>query len=133
MGSMALRRLLEERFSSLSTELQDLFEKSRDQGKRELADQLNQAVRRLRLCEDTEELAATLTDAAGGFAGGAALFRIEDDVARGQRIRGVSEELTDRFLSLEVPLANAAALDGSVESCDPVTAIASESEVSAAL
>ena len=99
-------------------------------GRQELADQLNQAVRRLRLCKDLEELAGTLVDAAGAFASGAAMFVIEDEKARGRRIRGVEEETANAFLSLSVPLSSAAALAGAVEGRDPVTALTSAAQVS---
>ena len=125
-----LRLLLEDRFSQVSKEIENLFAEARHQGRRELAEQLNQAVRRLRHCGDTEELAATLVDAVGAFAAGAALFRIEDAVAKGERIRGVTEDLADRFVSLEVPLGDAAALAGAVESRDPVIAASAASQVS---
>ena len=125
-----LRLLLEDRFSHVSKEIENLFTESRHQARRELAEQLNQAVRRLRHCLEAEELVATLVDAAGAFAAGAALFRVEDGVARGERIRGVTEEIADRFVSVEVPLGNAAALAGAVESRDPVIAASTPSQVS---
>ena len=95
---MASRRLLEDHFSRISAEVDEFAAKSSERSRQELAEQLNQAVRRLRISEDREELAATLVDAASTFAGGAALFRLEDKVAHGQRIRGVPEDAADRFL-----------------------------------
>jgi hypothetical protein len=88
-------------------------------------------VRRIRQASNLEELASTLVDASGGFASGAAFLRIEDRQARGERIRGVPEESADRFPSIRVPLDSAAAMAGAVESRDPVTAVASEAQVSA--
>src|SRR5438477_10253421 len=75
------RQVLEERFPQISDELESLFENSRDVSRRELAEQLNQAVRRLRIAPDAEELCATLEGAAMGFATGAVLFRIEHGLA----------------------------------------------------
>src|SRR5262245_36820670 len=112
--------------------LQQLKE-SVQRGRNELAEQLNQAIRRLRQDEDAEALAATLVDAAAAFAEGAALFRIEDGVAHGQRIRGVAEEQADRFLSVAVPLADASAFAGAEESRDPVIAVTSPSQISQTL
>jgi hypothetical protein len=125
----SLHRLLETRLSQLSAEMEMLFAETRERARGELAEQLNQAVRRLRLCEDREELAATGVDVASAFSGAAAWFRIEDDTARGERIRGVTEDATDAFVSLSVPLSSAAALAGAVETRDPVTAATSASEV----
>jgi len=125
--------MLGARFSQLSDEVESFVTETRDRARSDLAEQLNQSVRRLRQCADREELAATLVDAAGAFADGAALFRIEGETAKGQRIRGVSAEAVDAFLSVEIPTADAAALKGALESRDPVTAITSAAEVSARL
>ena len=61
----ALRQLLEDRFSQLSAEADTLFTESRQHARREFAEQLNQAVRRLRIAPGRAELSATLLDAAG--------------------------------------------------------------------
>src|SRR5215831_16282246 len=92
----ALRRLLEDRISRLATEAEGLFAEGRDRARRDIAEQINQSVRRMRQVSNSEELAATLVDAALRFAAGAAFLRIEGDAARGERIRGVPEEATDR-------------------------------------
>ena len=85
----ALRLLFENRLSQLSTEVESLFAETRDRARRDFAEQINQSVRRLRAASDSEELAATLVDAASPFASSVAFLRIEGDVARGERIRGV--------------------------------------------
>jgi hypothetical protein len=113
------RQVLEERFSQISDELESLFENSRDVACRELAEQLNQAVRRLRIAPDPDELCATLAGAAERFATGAALFRIEGSMAANPRI--------------ELPLASAPALAAAAQSRDPQIAAATAGEVSAAL
>ncbi|SPF56784.1 conserved hypothetical protein [Candidatus Sulfopaludibacter sp. SbA4] len=125
-----LRQILELRISQLSAEMEGLFAEARERGRRESADQLNQAVRRIRQSADIEELRAILLDTASAFSTGAALFRIEGQAAIGERIRGVPEEAAETFRGLEVPLASAAALSGAVESRDPVIAVSSEGEVS---
>jgi hypothetical protein len=125
-----LRKLLEDRLTELSSDMERLFADARDRARREIADQLNQAVRRIRLADDREELAATVVDAATAFSGGAALFLIRNRAAHGDRIRGVSEQEADAFRKLEVPLASAAALALAVETRDPVIAAATSSEVS---
>lgn len=128
-----MRQMLEEPLAQLSGQVERLFEEARGRARRELAEQLNQAARRMRLADSTEELGKTLVDAAGEFATGAALFRIVGNAARGERIRGVSEETARVFGALEIPLASAAALAGAVESRDRVTAQSAPAEVSAEL
>src|ERR1044071_4160810 len=125
-----LRQLLEDRISQLSAEVESMFAAGRERSRRELAEQLNQAVRRLRQASGTEELAATLVDAAGLFASGAAFFRIGKDAARGEGIRGVSEDAAEAFGGKSIALADAPAIAGVVESGEPVTAAAAPSEVS---
>ena len=63
------RRLLEDRIGRLSDDLDTLFNESRDRARREHAEQLNQAVRRLRIAADPEELFGTIEHAAAQFAG----------------------------------------------------------------
>jgi len=126
----ALRKLLEDHQSRLSFELDTLFTESREGARREFADQLNQAVRLLRIAPDAEELSATLLDAAAQFSGGAALFRVAGDTAKPERVRGLPDADTEAFVGLEVPLSSAAALAGAVESRDPVTAVTTPTEVS---
>ena len=125
-----LRQILEGRLSQLSLEVDGLFAEARDRARREFADQLNQAVRRIRQAADTDELGATLLDAAGALASGAAWFRIAGEAARGERICGLPEEAAAAFHALEIPLSSAAALAGAVESRDPVIAAATPREVS---
>jgi DNA gyrase/topoisomerase IV subunit B len=125
-----LHRLFEERLAQLSEEADALYREGRERARRETAEQLNQAARRMRQSADTEELAVTLADAAARFAEGAAVFRIEGDAAQGLRIRGVTEDAAERFQALRIPLAAAAALRGAVETHDPVTAAASAPELS---
>ena len=125
-----LRQTLEERLSQLSLEVDGLFAEARDRARRESADQLNQAVRRIRQAADADELGATLLEAAGAFASGAAWFRVTGAAARGERIRGVPQEAAEAFHALEVPLSSVAALAGAVESRDPVIAATTPGEVS---
>jgi len=125
-----LRQIIESRIAQLSVEIEGLFADAQERGRRESADQLNQAVRRIWQSADLEELRAILLDTASAFATAAALFRIEGQSARGERIRGVSEEAAERFRGLEIPLKSAAALSGAVESRDPVIAVTSVGEVS---
>lgn len=128
-----LRQILETRISQLSVEMEGLFAEARERGRRESADQLNQAVRRIRQAPDVEELGATLLDTSVVFCTGAALFCIEERVARGERIRGLPPEVEEAFRSLQIPLSSAAALGGAVDSRDPVIATSTPGEVSATM
>ena len=113
------RQLLEHRVAEISTELEVLFELARDDARREQAEQLNQAVRRLRIAPDAGELCATLADAAARLASGAILFRVADGAATSDRI--------------DVPLCDAPALAAAAESQDPLIAEATPGELSAPL
>jgi hypothetical protein len=128
--STPLRRLLDEHFSQIMAEVEKLLREARERARGESFDLLNQSARRLHQARNAEELAATLADAAAGFAGGVAVFRIEGEVACGERIHGVNEDAAERFRSLRVPLAGAAALAGAVTGRDPVIAAATPTELS---
>lgn len=119
--------------SQLSAEAENLLAESREGARREFADQLNQAVRLLRIAPDAPEISATLLDAAAQFCGGAALFRIAGEMAQAERVRGVTESVADAFAGMEISLSEAAALAGAVASRDPVTAVTTPGEVSVPL
>ena len=125
-----LRQVLENQFSQLSAEVERLFDAARSGARNESAEQLNQAVRRIRQAATLEELGATLLDAASAFAEGAALFRIADEAAKGDGIRGVPEQAAEAFRTLEIPLSSAAALGGAAATRDPVIAVTTPAEVS---
>ncbi len=125
--------MLEGQLSQLSSEVERLFDEARGRARRELADQLNQSVRRIRQSRSLGELAATLLDAAMAFAAGAAIFRIAGATLKGEKIRGVAAEEAAAFSALEIPLSAAPALAGAVESRDPVIAVTTAGEVSAGL
>jgi hypothetical protein len=113
------RELLENRFDQLASELESQFDRAREQARREQAEQLNQAVRRLAIAPDPEELLATLASAAARFATGVAVFRIAAGNATNER--------------LEVPLSAAPALAAAIESRDPLIAAAIPSELGGAI
>jgi pyruvate/2-oxoglutarate dehydrogenase complex dihydrolipoamide acyltransferase (E2) component len=113
------RQLLEHRIAELSTELEIVFEGARDDARREQAEQLNQAVRRLRIAPDAGELCATLADASARLASGAILFRLVEGHATSDRIN--------------LALADAPALAAAAESQDPLIAAATPGELSAPL
>jgi hypothetical protein len=101
-----------------AAEAESLCAEMRNRARTELAAQLNQAVRRIRQAATREDLGETVADAASAFAAGAAWFRIEDGAARSEK------------LELTVPIAEAAALNGAMETREPVIALANAGEVS---
>ena len=101
-----------------------------DRSRRELADHLNQAMRRMRQAPDGGDLCAALVDAAAQFATGLALFRVHDSAVCGERIRGVPEESAATFGKQEITLSRAPALAEAVRSRDPITAAATPGEIS---
>ena len=113
------RQILENRLSQLASETETLFADARERARRELADQLNQAARRLFQAESLDELSSTLAAAAAPFASTVLVFRVDGDTARSPRI--------------DIPLASAAAFTGAIQTRDPVIAAATPGEVSAAL
>jgi len=128
--SAPLRQIIEARIAQLTAEVEDLFDVSRERARGDLAEQLNQSVRRLRQASGKEELAAILVDVASISATGVALFQVQGDEVRGERIRGVAEAEADRFHAISIPLTSAPALASALESREPVTAVAAPSEVS---
>jgi hypothetical protein len=108
-------------FDKFAADLKNAIEQARAQACRELADRLNQAVRRIRQAGTRAELGETVADTAARFAAGAAWFRIEEGVA-----------FSDA-LGVKIPLAEAAALKEAAGTGEPVVALASPPQVSAQL
>ncbi|HWD00423.1 MAG TPA: hypothetical protein VG456_26885 [Candidatus Sulfopaludibacter sp.] len=113
------QRILENRLSQLAAETEMLFAETRERARREFADQLNQAARRLFQASGAEELETTLAAAAAPFAATILVFRVDGETARSSKI--------------EIPLASAAALAGAIQTRDPVIAAATPGEVSTPL
>ncbi len=103
---------------------------ARSAAKRELAEELNQSLRRLRQCEDADGVLAVLLDASAPFASRAAVFTLSGQMVRGVRVRGVEPaESAVRFADLEFPLETAGAFVNAVESSDPVIAATTATEI----
>ena len=142
VSESAVREILETRLANLLPELESALEthlageidRARDaaraRSRAELAAELNQAARRIQQASNAAEAASTLLDAASAFATVIALVRIEDKMARGIEIRGVSEQEATGFRNAEIPLERAPALDEAVRTLDPVTAIATPAQIS---
>ena len=128
-----LRKLLEERLRQLIVDTERLFAETRERAGRDVADELNQAVRRIRQSADLEDLGATLLEATEAFCPLAALFGVSGGAVAGERIRGVPEAVAREFDALSIPLESAPALAGAIASRDPVVTATTPGEVSAAL
>jgi hypothetical protein len=144
-----LREILERRLSDMLRDFEQLIEaelaaeverrtagiiaEARARACGTLADQLNQAARRIRQVANREQLVVALIDTAGPFASGVALVSVTGSRGRGERIRGVSAERAEAFQHWEVALESAPALAEAVKTSDPITALAEGSQVSPGL
>jgi hypothetical protein len=105
-----------------------------------LAEELNQAVRRLRNSASLEDLYSVLLDVTVPFCDQAALFSVHAKHVRAERIRrhavvqpGESSGPGERLPRLEIPTAQAAAFATVIDTRDPVVAMSAPREVSGAL
>jgi hypothetical protein len=98
-------------------------------GRRHLAHELNQLLRRLRQYRTEAEWVAALLDGAGLFAGQAAVFALKDGVLT---LRGQSN-LAIAAGASSFAISSAAAFAAAADSRDPVIALRTASEVGEAL
>ena len=109
------------------------------ESRRALAEELNQAVRRVRQATSADELYATLLDVTIPFCEHAAVFSVDRDLARAERMRRPlavepGEGAAPPSLPpLEFRLSEAAAFSTAIETRDPVIAMSAPAEVSSAL
>ncbi len=116
-----LRPLLEKFARDVEGAFESALEDARAGARRELAGQLNRALRRMRQAPTRDDLGRIAAQDAAAFASGAAWFVLTDSTARTES------------LDLTVPLSEAAALREAAATREPVIAIAAASELSAAL
>ena len=90
---------------------------------------LNRAARRIRYPGEDDDWASALLDAVLVIAKLAALFRIDGNMLRLERVRGIEEDDLSA-VSLEVPLVSAPAFQTVVASRDSVVALPLASEIS---
>ncbi|HUP03800.1 MAG TPA: hypothetical protein VMU19_07425 [Bryobacteraceae bacterium] len=134
---VGLRQLLDEGITQLLGDADALSEQraareaceAGERARRETADRLNQAVRRMRQACEPEGVSGALLDAAAAFAGGAALFRVEGEMLRGDRARGAPEAAGD-FRALELALDRAPALASAAATREPVVTATDPESVS---
>lgn len=109
------------------------------ESRRALAEELNQAVRRLRQATGADELYSVLLDVTAPFCEQAAVFSIHEKQARAERMRRPAQvRATDGAASaslppLAFPLSEAAAFTTVMDTRDPVVAMSTPAEVSPAL
>lgn len=109
------------------------------ESRRALAEELNQGVRRLRQAADADDLYSTLLDVTLPFCEQAAIFSVHDKRARAERMRrpaGVhagEDGAAASLPALEFPVSEAAAFATALDTRDPVIAMCTPAEVSAAL
>jgi hypothetical protein len=109
------------------------------ESRRALAEELNQAVRRLRQSDNVDDLYGTLLDVTLIFCDQAAIFSINQSVAHAECMRRLTSVASgeDRgatsLPALEFSITEAAAFSTAVETRDPVIAMSAASEVSDAL
>jgi len=152
------RKLCEENFSRLIEDLEQQVEaevKSRvaailqrttpgpapdalAESRRALAEELNQAVRRLRKTSGREDLYSVLLDVTVPFCDQAALFSVQDKRVSAERIRRhagapAGPSGAERLPRLEIGTAQAAAFATAIDTGDPVVAMSAPGEISDAL
>ena len=137
----SLRQILDERVSQLLREAESVLDaqaarqagEARGRARREAAEQLNQAARRMRHAADAEELGRRAARC------GRCIRRRRGAIPPGRRKPPGAKESTagrrrgGRFRSLEIPLASAPALAAAAESRDPVCTATAPTEISSVL
>ena len=134
-------RVLEDRFAELASRVEEEFGREisariagqRETLRRETAEQLNQAARRMRQSESGDDLHAVLLDAAAAFCDRAVLFSIEGGALRCAGARGLDPDAASALLVAEAPLEASPAAAGVVESLDTVVAMRTAGELSETL
>jgi hypothetical protein len=123
-------------FPGLLSELEACFYNQLAVARREVAEQLNQAARRLREAGDFAQAAAVLVEASAAFSEGAAVFGVAGvagAAVRGERVRGLEQPKTAGFPELLVVPEEAPALAAAIASGEPVVAMSAPGEISAGL
>src|SRR5579863_1951735 len=143
------RKVCEENFSRLIEDLEQQVEtevKSRvaalqrstpdalPEGGRALAEELNQAVRRLRMAANLDDLYSVLLDVTVPFCDQAAVFSVHEKGVRAERIRRhAGAQAGERLARLEISTSQAAAFATAIDTRDPVIAMSTRGEISDAL
>ena len=127
--------LLRRWFAQLSEEAaQAAAAAARRSARLRVGEDLNQAVRRLRGAETTEQVSRALLDGTAPFCSRAAILAVSGGHVQGLFLRGVeAAPAREAFESLDLPLADAPALADCAASREPVVTLGGAREVSPAL
>jgi hypothetical protein len=112
---------------------------SNSEGRRSLAEELNQSVRRLRKAATARDLFATLLDVTVPFCDQAAVFSVHQKRVRAERMRRssglqpVEMAAATSLPPLEISTMDAAAFATAIDTRDPVIAVSAPAEISSAL
>ena len=136
-----LRKAFEDHLSLLASEIDALFEaelasrevESRQAARGDLAESLNQALRRLSYAETFDQMSAVLADGSVGLCEAVGVFSVAGECIRGERARLKDPEDERRFRGIEFPLTEAHAMGGAIETGDPVVAMNTPREIAPAL
>lgn len=99
---------------------------TKDSARLRLAEEMNQAVRRIRQCHDGAEVSALLADIAAPYCDRAVVFFSRDDMVRAEVAGNAGREAR----VIEFPISHAAAFLSARETRDPVVAMSTPAEVS---
>lgn len=139
-----LERIMEERLSDAATRIEDWHQSdagskladvaanARSNARRDLAEQLGRAVRRLREFESEQQWSQALLDGTKGFCDRAAVFIVNGPSLELRAARGM-EPQTEPQTALKVPLNTAPAFASAVETKDTVVAMRTRGELSEAV
>ena len=136
-----LERIMEERLSDAAnriedwhlrdagSKLADLAANARSNARRDLAEQLGRAVRRLREFESEQQWSQALLDGTKGFCDRAAVFIVNGPSLELRGIRGMEPQV-EKQAALKVALSAAPAFATAVETKDTVVAMRTRGELS---
>ncbi len=115
---------LHQTWEALQREFDAANEQTAHAARREMTNELNRFVRRLRQYQHEGEWVSALLDSAGSFAPGAAVFEVKNEalVLRGQSKMNLPPDLS-------FPVSSAGAFASAIGTKDPVVALRSPSEV----
>ena len=113
--------------SFLDTAIHEVEDRTRNTTQREIAEYLNQALRRVRQSSTWQDALALLTDSTSAYCRRSAVFTLSETTADAVHTRGFED------LRLHVPLDQAAAFRTAIDTKDPVVAMPSASEISGGL
>ncbi|MDQ6699375.1 MAG: hypothetical protein M3Z36_04230 [Acidobacteriota bacterium] len=112
---------------SFDTAIHEVENRTRTGTQREVAEYLNQALRRVRQSSTWQDALAVLADSTSAYCERSAVFTLGETTADAVHSRGFAES------DFPVPLAEAAAFRSAIDTKDPVVAMSSAREVSARL